>query len=124
MAIALLLSQSGEFALVLFSLIQQNRLLSEGLFQQLLLIVLLSMLVTPVMAALAQKLLGKGSNGLTADNRGETKNGPILLVGFGRVGQGVAKILSMADKPFMALDSNAATVEKGRAAHHPVFYCT
>jgi glutathione-regulated potassium-efflux system protein KefB len=123
LAIALLLSQSGEFALVLFSLIQQNRLLSEDLFQQLLLVVLLSMLVTPVMAAMAQKLLAKNNHGSTLEGQRENHNGPILLVGFGRVGRGVAKILSMADKPFMAIDSNAATVEKGRADHHPVFYC-
>ncbi len=45
-AVALLLAQSGEFALVLFALAWQNGLLGEQLFQELLLVVLLSMMVT------------------------------------------------------------------------------
>lgn len=47
LAIALLLAQSGEFALVIFAVAFKGDLLDEGLFQQLLLVVVLSMLATP-----------------------------------------------------------------------------
>ena len=49
LAVALIMAQSGEFALVLFSLAYQADLFSENLFQHLLLVVLLSMLFTPVL---------------------------------------------------------------------------
>ena len=56
-AVSLMLAQSGEFALVLFSLAFQANILTEKLFQQLILIVLLSILVTPALAYLAQRLI-------------------------------------------------------------------
>jgi Kef-type K+ transport system membrane component KefB len=47
LAVALLLAQSGEFALVLFAVAFESGLLDSALFQQLLLVVILSMLMTP-----------------------------------------------------------------------------
>ena len=120
-AVSLVLAQSGEFALVLFSLAFKSDILTEELFQQLLLIVLLSMIFTPALANLAQSLInGQGSR--------QTKNtempveAPIILVGFGRVGHRIGEILSLTGMPFVALDFNAAIVEKERVKGHPVFY--
>ena len=56
LATALLLAQSGEFALVLFALAYKQKLLATQLYQQLLLLVVLSMLVTPLLAFVAQYL--------------------------------------------------------------------
>jgi Kef-type K+ transport system membrane component KefB len=56
-AVALLLAQSGEFALVVFAVAQGRALLPEPLFQRLLLVVLLSMLVTPLLAKVAKRLV-------------------------------------------------------------------
>ena len=47
LAVALVLAQSGEFALVLFSLANDAALIDDTVFQTLLMLVLLSMLVTP-----------------------------------------------------------------------------
>jgi len=57
LAVALILAQSGEFALVLFSLSIQSGVIPAGVHQQLLLVVLLSLLVTPILANLAKKLV-------------------------------------------------------------------
>jgi len=120
-AVSLVLAQSGEFALVLFSLAVQSAILSETLFQQLLLLVLLSMLVTPALANLAQRLLNSQYSG-EENNADVPVEAPIILVGFGRVGHRVGEILSLAGLPFVALDFDASVVEKERAKGHPVFY--
>ncbi len=54
-SVALLLAQSGEFALVLFAVAHGMFVLEEQLFQQLLLVVVLSMLATPVLEHIAYK---------------------------------------------------------------------
>lgn len=54
-SVALLLAQSGEFALVLFALADGMRLFEEVVFQQLLLVVVLSMLATPALEFFAYR---------------------------------------------------------------------
>jgi len=120
-AVALILAQSGEFALILFSLAYQTNLLTYELFQQLLLIVLLSMLVTPVLAHFAQRL-SKAQDTRGIKSTESPVEAPIVLAGFGRVGHRIGEILSLADKTFVALDSDVLIVEKERANGHPVFY--
>jgi voltage-gated potassium channel Kch len=121
LAVSLVLAQSGEFALVLFSLAFQSDLLNEVLFQQLLLVVLLSMLVTPILAHLAHRLIKTGHK--TTDKRIEIPvEAPVLLAGFGRVGHRIGEILSLAGRPFVALDYDAAVVEKARVDGYPVYF--
>lgn len=123
LAVALILGQSGEFAMVLFALAHESKLLSEPVFQQLLLVVLLSMLVTPILAGLSQFLLRtrvKGKN--TIENIEAMIEAPIVIAGFGRVGNRVGDILSIIGQPFVALDLDAERVERERANGHPVFY--
>jgi voltage-gated potassium channel Kch len=120
-AVSLVLAQSGEFALVLFSLAFQSEVLNEKLFQQLLLIVLLSMLITPALANLARCII-RGQCSVDDKRPDKPVEAPILLVGFGRVGHRIGEILSLAGMPFVALDFNASIVEKERKNGHPVFY--
>ena len=53
---AFALAQGGEFALVLFALAKGMALLDETLFQQLLIVVFLSMLATPALEKLAYRI--------------------------------------------------------------------
>jgi len=122
LAVALLLAQSGEFALVIFSLAYQSNILTDVLFQQLLLIVLLSMLVTPLLAYVAYRLVK--SQRVKRGDEVELKPvaAPIVIAGFGRVGRRIGEILAIAGKPYIALDADALLVEKERKNGHPVFY--
>lgn len=125
LAIALLLSQSGEFALVLFALAFQSSLIDSHLFQQLLLIVLLSMLLTPLLAGLANRLAREQPVAPEiADTETETEmpRAPIVITGFGRVGHRIGDILASVNQPFVALDSDPLLVERERAKGHPVFF--
>lgn len=121
LAVALILAQSGEFALVIFSLANQAAILMDELFQQLLLIVLLSMLVTPVLAYFAQ-ILTKGKPSIEVGDVESPTAAPIVIAGFGRVGRRIGEILAIANKAYVALDSDALIVERERGNGHPVFY--
>ena len=90
-SIALLLAQSGEFALVLFALAKGVGILDATLFQHLLIIVLLSMLATPALEKFAFRIFSSTREGSTPIpefevGRIEQDAKPVLLIGFGRMG--------------------------------------
>lgn len=123
-AIALLLAQSGEFALVLFAVAFDAALLNEGLFQQLLLVVILSMLATPPIAGLAHRLATSRKNipfevGHKVENATAAS---VVIVGFGRVGRRVGQILEIRDVPYVAVDYDAGLVKQERNEGRSVFY--
>lgn len=124
LAIALLLAQSGEFALVLFAVAFDADLLNEALFQQLLLIVVLSMLATPPLARLAYRLVTSHRGDPRQETFAEQDVAPALVVilGFGRVGHRVGEIFEIRDVPYVAIDNNASVVKRERSAGRSVFY--
>lgn len=123
LAVALLLAQSGEFALVLFALAWQSGLLGEQLFQELLLVVLLSMMVTPALAQLAGRVVSRSKAAAAGSiEEGSHAEAPIVLVGYGRVGHRIGQILTRAKQPFVALDSDPTLVQRERDRGSPVYY--
>lgn len=125
LAVALLLAQSGEFALVLFAMARQAGLLAEQRFQELLLVVLLSMLVTPALAHLASRLTRARAGAAAGSADAEDAAGaaaPIVLAGYGRVGGRIGEVLAQAGQPFVALDSDPDIVARARAAGIPVYF--
>jgi len=123
LAVALLLAQSGEFALVLFALASQNGLLADDLFQQLLLVVLLSMMVTPLLAQFARRLVAvRHVHDVEQASDEPHAAAPIVVVGFGRVGHRIGEILARAGQPFVALDSDPALIARQRGQGKPVYF--
>jgi monovalent cation:proton antiporter-2 (CPA2) family protein len=120
-AVALLLSQSGEFGLVLFSYTHQAELMSAGLFQQLLLVVVLSMLVTPPLASLAQRLV-RSADSVEPISTVAPTPAPVVLAGFGRVGRRIGEILTMAGRAYVAIDNDSVLVKRERDNGHNVFF--
>ena len=126
-SVAVLLAQSGEFALVLFALAKGLGLLDETLFQYLLVIVLLSMLITPALEKAAYRIFSsirEGSPTIPEFDLGgmEQDTKPVLLVGFGRMGRKIGYILEFMKVPYLAIDSNAALVDRERAEGKPVYF--
>jgi monovalent cation:proton antiporter-2 (CPA2) family protein len=123
LAVAVLLAQSGEFALVLFALASQSGLLAGEMFQQLLLVVLLSMMVTPVLAYFAHRLVALPQR-TAAEHVEEEPHAaaPIVVVGFGRVGHRIGEILARAGQPFVALDSDPSLIARQRGRGKPVYF--
>ncbi len=126
-SIALLLAQSGEFALVLFALAKGVGLLDATLFQHLLIIVLLSMLATPALEKAAFRIFFSTREGSTPIpefeiGRIEQDAKPVLLIGFGRMGRKVGFILESMKVPYVAIDGRADLVDRERAEGKPVYY--
>ncbi|HBQ37297.1 MAG TPA: portal protein [Rhodobacteraceae bacterium] len=121
------LSQGGEFGFVLFGAAMVLGLISADLAQILLAVITLSMIATPFMFGTGKYF----SNALRkpvdlAKGNAETDfpdlNNHVLIAGFGRVGQTVAKVLSDAGVAYVALDLDQARVAKCRKLGMSVYY--
>jgi CPA2 family monovalent cation:H+ antiporter-2 len=124
--IALLLAQSGEFAFVAFGVAAAGKLLEPGLVQFLIATVALMMIATPALAragryagARLEQRSAPASRQLS-DEDGMTDH--VIIGGFGRVGQTIARLLSAENVAFVALDLDARLVAEQRRQDHPVFF--
>lgn len=122
----LLLAQGGEFAFILFGLANQQGILSDKLAQTLMLIVTITMALTPLLATLGNWIHKRMSarkeadENLAAQEVTDLEN-HVVIVGFGRVGKMVAKLLTAERINYIALDINADIVKDGREEGYPVY---
>ena len=121
-----LLSQSGEFGFVLFGLAAISGILQDELFHILTLLIALTMVATPLMVHLSEFIshrLGKNTDQHdVSTNHIGAEETHVIIAGFGRVGQRIAKILHAAQVPYVAIESNADRVLEGRQNGFSVFY--
>ncbi|EXB45875.1 cation:proton antiporter [Acinetobacter sp. 1000160] len=103
---AITLAQSGELSFILLKLAESENLLGKALLQPTLLIVFGSMLLTPLLYWLfdTEILPRLQKKVLVAPE--DVPQHPILIVGFGRFGQVVARALHAQGKHFSVIDSN------------------
>jgi CPA2 family monovalent cation:H+ antiporter-2 len=125
--VGLLLSQGGEFGFILFLTASALGLLATEATQILLASVALTMVATPVMAYAGSQFssfLARREKVSVAgvEQIGEDLHDHVLIAGFGRVGQTVAKIFSAGGISYVALDLDATRIEACRAKGMPVFF--
>jgi CPA2 family monovalent cation:H+ antiporter-2 len=125
--IGLILSQGGEFGFILFLTASALGLLAAETTQILLASVALTMVATPVMAYAGgqfSSFLARREKVSVAgvEQIGEDLHDHVLIAGFGRVGQAVAKMLSAGGISYVALDLDAARIAACRAKGMPVFF--
>ena len=124
----LLLAQGGEFAFIVLGDAVQAKLIDPGLGARVMLAVGLSMFITPLLARLGRAIgerdeRAKHDRSAQHDEGALAKaRGQIIIAGFGRVGQQLAKLLTAQDIPFVAFENNAALVSKLHAQGVPVFF--
>jgi len=121
--LAVILAQGGEFAFVLFGIVEQGQLLETALIDQLILAVAVSMLLTPVAYLINEHLTDTLSAPAEPvyDDMGEQHN-PVIIAGFGRVGQIAGRLLSIVDVKFTALEIDSSQVDVVRAYGNVVHY--
>lgn len=120
---ALGLAQAGEFGFVLLSFAVSNSVLPQGLADQLLLVVALSMLLTPLLFILYDRVIAPryvGSEEREADEIEE--QGQIIIAGGGRVGGLVRRILTAAGYKLTVIDYNARHLENMRTFGVTIYY--
>ncbi len=123
----LLLSQGGEFAFVLFALASQNGLLESNTSQILLVMVTMSMALTPLVAQAGKRFsqkLAKVSLSKPDQIITETLDlsNHVIVCGYGRVGHTVARLLENENIPYVAADMDSYMVSRERKSGVPVYY--
>ncbi len=126
------LAVGGEFGIALLTLMLQNQAIDPAIAQPLLVAVVLAMVMAPVILAnnkrLARLLLGERGPPRTALDREDAatmavaKREHVILCGFGRVGQNVARVLEAQGFEYIAVDLDAVRVRHARQMGHPVVY--
>jgi len=124
---ATLLSQSGEFGFVMFGFATASGVLDETTGHFLIVIIALSMVLTPFIVIITNSLLEKfhKPESYEDDISNEYIDDTIehvILAGFGRVGARIGAILSAANVPYIAIDMQQTRVKTAQAQGFPVFY--
>ncbi len=127
----LYLAQAGEFGIVLLTLTQANRLVTPELFNPILASMVLSMLATPFIVmysnAIVQKLVASDwlqqSLQMTSIARQSiNRSKHVIICGYGRCGQNLARMLDQEHIPYIALDLDPDRVRQAAAAGHSVVF--
>ncbi|MDZ7921404.1 monovalent cation:proton antiporter-2 (CPA2) family protein [Rhodoferax sp.] len=127
----LYLAQAGEFGFVLLTLAQKNSLVPPALLNPILASMVLSMLATPfivmysnriVMKLVSSEWLLQSLQMTTIARKSINANQHVIICGFGRCGQNLARMLENEGIPYMALDLDPDRVRQAAAAGHSVVF--
>jgi len=119
--LALVLSQGGEFAFALFAAGGAAGVLEKPVADLLSVAVTLSMAATPLLLALDEVLAPKAALARAFDEL-PSKDGHVVVAGFGRFGQIVARVLTAKRIPVTALDSDPEQVDFVRRFGAQIYY--
>ena len=130
---SVVLAGGGEFGVALVTILVQNReLLSPQISQPLLAAMVLSMVMSPLLIRynrrIARTLLGERGPPSSARERelaaesALARREHVLLCGFGRVGQNIARVLESLGFEYLALDLDPARIRLARQAGDAVLY--
>ncbi|HXC37713.1 MAG TPA: monovalent cation:proton antiporter-2 (CPA2) family protein [Burkholderiales bacterium] len=118
------LAQGGEFAFVLFSTAAGMAVLDEQTSQLLNLAVTLSMLLAPLLFLLQDRVIDPWLERREAPEFDliDGPGNPVIIAGFGRMGQIVSRLLRVSGIPFTALEVNYQQVDFVRRFGAKVYY--
>ena len=110
------LAQGGEFAFVLFGSASGAGIFTEPVAQMLVVAVTVSMLFAPLLFVLEEKVLAPALDRKEAREFDSIapQEGHVVVAGYGRMGQIIARVLSLKGIPFVALEKNADQVDTVR----------
>ena len=111
--LAVLLACGGEFAFVVLKQAQEAMLITSQQQSMLVLVITLSMALTPILVVLSAKMLGAVAEKKPTREYDEinTDAPRVIIAGFGRVGQIVGRVLRAQRIPFVALESSVEQMD-------------
>jgi monovalent cation:H+ antiporter-2, CPA2 family len=127
----LYLAQAGEFGFVLLTLAQQNHLVSSNMLNPILASMVLSMLATPfiimhanriVMKLVSSEWMAQSLQMTQIAKKSISRDKHVIICGYGRCGQNLAKMLEREGIPYMALDLDPDRVRQAAAAGDSVVF--
>lgn len=123
------LAQGGEFAFVLTSFAVQKNVLGEELSNTLILVVALSMVMTPILMILQEKLIqplfiNEKQQEETGDQNDTINHGdgPVIIAGFGPFGQVVGRLLHGYHIDTTILENDVGQIELLRSFNYKVYF--
>ena len=125
MQFASVLSQGGEFAFVLFSTASSQKLFKDDQMALLLVTVTLSMMTTPLLMKLVDKLLSRRLNPADDEDEApwvEDDKPQVIVVGFGRFGQVIGRLLMANKMRITVLERDISAVNLMRKYGYKVYY--
>lgn len=128
----LTLAQGSEFLFALLALSVRSQLVNQNVASNLITIVIISMVMTPLLIKHAPNLVDSfisriGNKTLQATNdeifdQEIKKKNHILILGFGRVGQTIARFLRPLNIDYLVLETDDIRIKEASAADEPIFY--
>lgn len=126
--ISLLLAQGGEFGLLMLQMMRNNGIDTIPSTDQeiLIAVIVLSIMTTPLLLALYDKLRRAGKimqmNAKNLQVKHSEVQPTVVICGFGRVGQIIAKLLREQKIPYIAIGMNVNAIMEGRENGFNVVY--
>ncbi|AWH88538.1 glutathione-regulated potassium-efflux system protein KefB [Limnobaculum parvum] len=119
------LSQGGEFAFVLFAAAKSQNIFDSEQIAMLLVVVTISMMTTPILMQLVDKILARRYNPgdePTQASDVEDDEPQVIVVGFGRFGQVVGRLLMANEIRLTVLERDVSQVSILRGYGYKVYY--
>ena len=122
---SLVLAQGGEFAFLLVSFALQSSALNVEIANRLIMVVVLSMVLTPLVIIVFEKLIQPrlmASCGEREHDEIDNADNPVIIAGYGRFGQVVSRLLKASGHESTLLDHDAGQIELTGRFGSKVFY--
>ena len=127
----LYLAQAGEFGFVLLNLAEKQHLLSPQLLNPLLASMVVSMMLAPILIMQAERIvhwvlrnewMQQSLEFTDIARKSLAAQEHVLICGFGRCGQNMARLLEQQGMHYVALDLDPDRVQKAQLAGHSVVF--
>jgi CPA2 family monovalent cation:H+ antiporter-2 len=125
------LGQAGELALVMLALAQQGELLTREMTQVVLAAMVISMLAAPLIIHFAEPIvrrltandwLARAAQLTQVASRAMARQEHVVICGFGRSGQNLARLLERESVPYIALDNDPLRVREAAGDGSSIVY--
>lgn len=127
--VSLYLSQPGEFALLILGVATASALMPAENTQYFLLVTACSMMLSPLVFAFTpqiadyvQRRFGKSRQEISSNLDLMSGHSGVLIAGFGRTGQLLARVLQDQRLPYIAFDNNADLVRQCNRDGYRIIY--
>jgi CPA2 family monovalent cation:H+ antiporter-2 len=114
---AFILSQIGEFAFVIFALLGKYNLVDENLLQKLIVATVISMILTPFIIKNIYRIADLFDKNIQNFEEYEISSagvkGHVILIGYDKIGQRIARKLNKQMIPYIAIDKQIELVKEG-----------
>lgn len=120
----LTVAQGGEFAFVIFGIVQQSGVIASETLSMLTVIITLSMALNPLLGQLSSYVARRWQKPIVEPRYDSIKDESpeVIIAGFGRFGQIFGRVLRSQAIPFVAIDHDADQIDLLRKFNSKVYY--